>query len=97
MKEVFFVKSENRSKAEELIKKDDLISRGSITIKEAKSMGTDKEGYFIILDTSDEGIKKAEDLLKDIAEKYEKRDEILSKIKEQEDSAIEGLGSILGG
>lgn len=97
MKEVFLVSAENKSKAEDALKKDDVISRGSIVIREAGSLGIKKDGYFIILDVSEEAMKKAEELLKELAEKYDKKDEVLSKIQEQEDSAIQGFGNILGG
>ena len=39
MKEVFLVSSENKNKAEMELKKDDLVSRGSITIRAAASLG----------------------------------------------------------
>ena len=97
VKEVFLVSKDNKSKAEDVLKKDDVISRGSITLKEASSLGIEKEGYFIIIDVSEEAMKKAEELLKDLAKKYEKKDEVLAKIQEQEDSAIQGFGNILGG
>ena len=96
VKEVFLVSKDNKSKAEDALKKDDVISRGSITLKEASSLGIEKEGYFIIIDVSEEAMKKAQELLKELAEKYEKKDEVLAKIQEQEDSAIEGFGNILG-
>jgi hypothetical protein len=96
MREVFLVPSENKSKAEELLKKDDDISRGSITLKSPGSLEMEEDGYFIILDASEERIKKAEHLLHGIAKKYSHPKKVLDKVDEQEDSAIEGFGNILG-
>ena len=97
MKEVFLVSSENKSKAEDAIKKDDTVSRASIVTRSAASLGIEEDGYFIIIDGSEEAVKKAGELLKDLAKKYDKKDEVEAKLSEQEDSAIEGFGNILGG
>jgi hypothetical protein len=96
MREVFIVSSDNKMKAEDLLKKDDLVSRGSIILKVASSLDIKEDGYFIILDASDEALKKAEELIKNIAKKYSKKDVVLERFDEQEDTAIEGLGAILG-
>ena len=96
MQEVFIVDSENKSKAEELLKNDDLVSRGSIAIKSPASIDIKEGGYFFVLDASEETIKRAEDLLKDIGKKYKEKEKVINKIKEQEDKAAEGFGNILG-
>ena len=96
MREVFLVAAENKSKAEDLLRRDDEVSRGSITLKSPGSLDMDEEGYFIIIDASDERIKKAEHLLHGLATKYSHQEKVLEKIDEQENSAIEGFGSILG-
>lgn len=100
-KEVFLVSGENKSKAEDALKKDDVVGRGSIMLRSASALGVKNKSvkendYFLIVDCSEEGIKKAGELLKDLAKKYEKKDQVLKKIEEQEDSAIEGFGAILG-
>ena len=97
MKEIFLVSSENKSKAEEVVKKDDLVSRSSIALRSAAALGIDEDGYFIIIDGSEEAIKKAEELLKELAKKYDKKEQVEARMSEQEDSAIEGFGNILGG
>jgi len=101
MRKVYVVSSENRMKAEDALKKDDLVSRSSIVVRSASSLEVDDKNlkssdYFIILDASEEALKKANKLLKGIANKYSKKDGVLKKFDEQEDSAIEGLGAILG-
>lgn len=95
-KEVFIVNNENKSKAETLLRGDDLISRQSITIRLATALGMKEDGYFILIDGSDESIKKAEELLKGTAERYKNKNAVIDKIKEEEDSAIEGFGNIVG-
>ena len=90
------VKAENKIKAEDIVKKDDIVNRGSITIKQPASLGFKEDGFFLVIDAQPEAIKHAEKLLKGVAEKYKNKEEVLKKIKEEEDKAIEGLGNILG-
>ena len=96
MREVFEVPSENKSKVEDLLKRDDEINRGSITIRTAGSLDIDDDCYFIILDAPEDKIRKAKELVKDLAKPYKNAKKVLDKIDEQENSAIEGLGNILG-
>jgi len=96
MQEVFIVKEADKSKAEDVLRKDDVVGRQSITIRLASNMGLEKEGYFIIINGSEESIKKAEDLIKEFAKKYKNKENVLEKLREEEDSAAEGLGAILG-
>lgn len=96
MKEVYLVSMENKNKAEMALKQDELVNRGSITLKEPSSIGMKEEGIFIILDASEDALKKAEDLLKGLAKKYKKKNEVIKKVDEQENAAIEGFGNIIG-
>ncbi|MBI5061016.1 MAG: hypothetical protein HZB67_01760 [Candidatus Aenigmarchaeota archaeon] len=97
MREVFLVKKENKAKAEETLKKDDIVSRQSFAFRECAALGAKEDGYLIIIDASPEAMKLAEQLLKGIAEKYKHSSEVLKKFDESEESAAEGLGMILGG
>ena len=95
-KQVFLVKSENKQKVEDVLKRDDVVSRGSITIKSPSSLGINEEGYFFILDMSDEALQRADELTKGLVEKYENAERVIKAVDEQEDSALEGFGNILG-
>ncbi|MEM5871415.1 MAG: hypothetical protein QW051_00925 [Candidatus Aenigmatarchaeota archaeon] len=98
MKIVFFIPMENLSKVNNLIYKDDLVSRQSITIREAKVLGFKKEGYYLEIEGSEEAIKRAEEILGDLVKKVDKNEEkeVLEKISEQENSAAEGFGVLFG-
>jgi len=96
MRVVYIVSAENKQKAEDLLKKDDVVSRGSILIRSAGSLGFDEDGYFIIYDSSDESVKLADGLVLGIAKRFEKAKEVLDAVDEQESSAMEGFGNILG-
>ncbi|NIO23309.1 MAG: hypothetical protein GTN38_04770 [Candidatus Aenigmarchaeota archaeon] len=98
MKAVFFIPSENYSKAKNLVYSDDLVSRQSINFRESKALGLKKEGYYLEIDGSEEAIKKLAELLKDLGKEVDKKEkeEVLKKISEQEESAAAGFGSIFG-
>ena len=96
MKVVFEVKSENKSKAEDLLKKDDEINRGSITLRAASSVSINENCYFIVLEAPEHAIEKAKRILKGVAEVCKHPEKIIEKIEEQENAATEGFGNILG-
>ena len=90
MQRVFEVSKENKNKVENILKKDDLVSRQSITMRIF-----DDNAYFLI-EGEEEAIKRAEELLKDLAKIAKNEQEIIKKIKEEEEQALVGFGSILG-
>ena len=96
MKEVFLVLAENKDKAENALRTDDLVSRQSIVVRSAPHLDINEEGYFIIIDGSEAAIKKAHELLDKLAKRYEQKEKVLAKVEEQENAAIEGFGNILG-
>ncbi len=96
MQEVWLVSAENKNKAEMAVKQDDMVSRASIVIKAPSSLDIKEDGYFLIIEGTEEVIKRADELLKDLGKKYEDKEKVLAVVKEQEDKATEGFGNILG-
>jgi len=96
-REVWLVSGDKKLKAEDLLKKDDLVMRQSIAIKEASTLGINEKGFFFIIEGSHEAIKRAEELLKDVGKRYEHKDRVLKAYDELEEAAISGFGAILGG
>jgi hypothetical protein len=96
MRVVYLVSSENKQKAEDLLKRDEIVNRGSILLKSPLSLDLEEDGYFIIYDGSDEAVRLADKLLAGLAVRCSKATEVLKKVDEQEDAAIEGFGNILG-
>jgi alpha-D-ribose 1-methylphosphonate 5-triphosphate synthase subunit PhnG len=95
MEIVLHIESKNLQKAKEVLLKDDTVSRASIVFKEGKSL-INKEGYFCYVSGSEEQCKKAVEISKDLAKEAEAKDktEVIAKIKEEQDKASEGFGSI---
>ena len=99
MKIVFDVKPEKKAEAELIAKSDDTISRQSIIMRSAASLGMEEKmgtSYVLVIDGSEEAVRKARELLKDIAKEIEQPDSILEKIREDDEKAVEGFGSIFG-
>jgi len=96
MEIVLHFKSENFAKGKDVLLTDDIVGRASMTFKEGSIIG--KDGYYCYLFGTDEQCKRALELMKDLAEevKDDKKSQLINKIKEEEDKAIEGFGSILG-
>ena len=79
--------------------KDDLVSRQSILNRDASSLSIKKDVTYIKIEGSEDGLKKAEKIAKELKfKKLNKKEseEINIKIKEQEDSAADGMGMIFG-
>jgi len=92
MEVLFFVEKKNYKKLEEILKKDDLVSGASIKIRDASDFG--KEGFYFFLEGTEDKIKKAKELAKDLAKEIEgeEKEKVKAKIKEEEEKALEGFG-----
>ncbi|MCS7105971.1 MAG: hypothetical protein NZ942_01500 [Candidatus Aenigmarchaeota archaeon] len=96
MEIVLQVETKDYQKVREILLKDDLVSRASISFREAKGYGG--EGYYCFISGSEEQCKKALEITKEIAKeiKDKEKEKLISKIKEEESRALEGFGSIIG-
>ena len=93
---IFEVKSEEVGKINKLTK-DDLVSRQSILTRDSSSLNMEGEFSYVKVEGSDDGVKRAEELAKELELKKlneKKAKEINDKILEQEDSAASGMGMI---
>ena len=93
---IFELKSEDAGKINKIIK-DDLVSRQSILTRDSSSLNVKGELLYLKIEGSNEGLKRAEELAKELDLKklvVKKAKEINEKILEQEDSAASGMGMI---
>ena len=93
---LLFSERENSKKLEEKLKKDDLVSGASIKVRDA--IIVNKDGVYFYLEGTEDKIKKAKELAKDLAEEVlgEEKEKVVKILKEEEERAIEGFGAILG-
>lgn len=97
MQVVFLVERENLNKAKDVTSEEPIV-RQSITFRDNKALGLEKEGDYLMVDGTEEACKEAQEKLKDLAEELEgeEKETVLIKMKEMEDSALEGFGGIFG-
>ncbi|MCD6477068.1 MAG: hypothetical protein J7K26_02805 [Candidatus Aenigmarchaeota archaeon] len=96
---IAFVKRENVMKADNRLKEDfDVASKQSITIRDAKTLGIDRDGSFFLISGTEEGVEKCKELLKEFIENVPEQELEKAKeaIKKGEESAAVGMGSIFG-
>ena len=77
--------------------KDDLVSRQSITTRDASSLDIKGDVTFLKIEGSDSAIKKAVEMAKEMSFKKldkKKAKVINEKIESQDDSAASGMGMI---
>lgn len=96
MEVVLAFESKNMQKLKDALLKDDAVSRASVVFKEGSIIG--KEGYYCYLSGTDDQCKKTIELSKDLAKEVtgKEKEELINKIKEEENRASEGMGSIFG-
>lgn len=93
--EIFDVKKELKSKAEEILK-DDLLSRQSIVVRDAKVMDVKLHDTLVFIEGSEDAMKKAKELFSDIGKRLEgkDRDEVHKKFRDEEGEVLGGVGLI---
>lgn len=79
----------------ETLYKDELTSRQTIIKRDGKSLGIEEDSIFVMLEGSEEAIKRARELAGEF-EMKDGREEIYRKIKEAEEEASLGMGAIFG-
>ena len=81
-----------------MLEEDDLISRQTITIRNAKALGLDGDSTYIKIEGNPEAIERAVEMVEDneLGEKLSEKEakDIYDKIAEEEESASHGMGMI---
>lgn len=94
---IFSVPNENKNKIKEILK-DDLISRQSITQRDAGALTIEKEVQFVLIEGDDAALGRAKELFKELGdvETGTTAEDIYSKFKKDEEGAAAGVGFIFG-
>jgi len=94
---VFRVPAAQASRAD-VVWKDDVVSRQSITARDAKSLGLPGDDRYVLVEGSDAGVARATELLKDIAHalKGPEAERVYRAFRAQDEEAASGMGLIFG-
>lgn len=75
---------------------DDILSRQSITLRDARHFGHPGDALYVFIEGSEQGVYRADELLGAIAQRAPDETALLQRLKAEEDDAATGLGSIFG-
>jgi len=94
---VFRVPSAHAAQAD-VVLKDDVVSRQSITARDAKSLGMTGDDRYVLVEGSDTGVARAAELLKDIARALTgaEAERVYRRFRAQDEEAASGMGLIFG-
>jgi len=93
---VFAFKKELGSKVDAVLK-DDMVMRQSITHRAGEVMGVGADLKVVFVEGSDEAVAKAVELMKPLEiANHKDHEALLKKLKDEENAASEGFGSIFG-
>jgi hypothetical protein len=94
---IFSVDNEKKNKIKDVLS-DDLVSRQSITQRDAKALKIEKEVQIILIEGDEGALDKAKELFQDLGDLVEgsEAEEIYNKLKEDEEGAAAGVGFIFG-
>ncbi len=83
----------------DLVYQDNLAGRQSITVREAKTLGVGGEGSLVLVEGSEEGVARADALLKDKGATLSgaEADAAYRAFRSQDEDAASGLGLVFGG
>jgi hypothetical protein len=78
---------------------DNIAGRQSITVRESRALGLGGEGNLVLIEGSEDGVSRAEALLKDSATPLAgaEADAAYRAFRAQDDEAASGMGFVFGG
>jgi len=82
----------------DILRKDDLVSRQSVTERDAKSLGLSGDDRYVVVEGTDAALARAIDLLKDVARPMDGADaeRVFRRFRAQDEEAASGMGLIFG-
>ncbi len=94
---IYEIEKPNLQKVKDVLLKDDVVGRASVLFKDGNALGFENK-YYCYVSGIEEACKKSEELMKDLGKKVDEKEkeQIIQKIKEEEDKAIQGFGGIFG-
>jgi hypothetical protein len=93
--QVYRIKTSDRARLETALT-DDILSRQSLTLRDARHFGVPGEAIFLFVEGAEAGVARADKVLLEFAEHAPDAKTLLDLLKAEEDEAASGLGSIFG-
>lgn len=93
--QVYRFPSSARAKMDEALG-DDILSRQSLTIRDARHFGVPGDWIFLFVEGEEKGILRADAVLLAIGERAPDGEILFRLLKDEEDAAASSLGSVMG-
>jgi len=93
--QVYRFPSSARARLEEALG-DDILSRQSLTIRDARHFGVPGDWTYLFVEGEEKGILRADGVLLDFGERAPDGEALYRMLKDEEDAAASSLGSIMG-
>lgn len=84
-----------RAKLEEALG-DDIVSRQSLTMRDARHFGVPGDHLYLFVEGTDAGLLRADAVLLEFGERAPGGEALYEMLKAEEDAAASGLGSVFG-
>lgn len=94
---VFRILTKDSRKLEEILK-DDIVSRQSISTRDARSLGAPGEGTLVLIEGSEKALHRADELLKGMGEKLHGREaeHVHELFRREAEDVASGVGFVFG-
>ncbi len=94
---IFRVPSGQATRIDALLQ-DEVVSRQSLVVRDARTLGVEGEGTLVLVEGSDVGVAQAETLLKDAGKPLAgaEAEGAYRRFKAQDEEAASGMGLIFG-
>lgn len=93
--QVYRVKSSQRAKLEAALG-DDILSRQSLQVRDARHFGQSGDWVYLFVDGSDAGIIRADAVLLDFMERAPEAQKLHDMLVAEDEAAASGLGAVFG-
>jgi hypothetical protein len=82
----------------DILWKDDLVSRQSVTARDAKSLGLPGQDRYVVVEGTDLALVRATELLKEVTRPLDgsEAERVFRRFRAQDEEAASGMGLIFG-
>lgn len=95
--QIYLISGEDLETIRQALMSDEIASRANLVFKDAKLL-TGRDGYYIRVIGTEEQLRRVKELIGEAAKEINEQEieELLRKLKEEDENALAGFGSLFG-